>query len=173
MYRPTVIKSIQRGTITIAAASLTNTATLSPTVDPANSLLHWLGESGTFSTSNRTDPGWAGLTFTSGTTITATRTDTNNPCTVSFEVIEYHPGILKSVQRGNKTLTGATTTVTITSVTTTKAMLEYLGHTGDTALFTVIRHTANMVLTNSTTITMAVADINSAIALYWQVAEFI
>jgi hypothetical protein len=118
------VKSIQRGTITIASGAAANTATITA-VDTANTVLRWLGHT---STIQQDDNGYARIALTNATTITATRA--SNPagdCVVSYEVIEYVPGAIRSIQRGTITVSADPTDAVITSVTTSKAQVDYLG----------------------------------------------
>ena len=149
-----LIRSIQRATITIAGGSTSNTATIT-SVDVTNSVLRYLG---TEIAGADTTPDIVAcrVAFTNATTITATvNTVGAGNRIVSFEVIEYWPGVLRSVQRGTVTTTGSSTgTATITSVTTTKATLDFLGFTTTYAGGTLVGHAlADVVLTNATTVT--------------------
>lgn len=80
------IKSLQRGTITIANASGSNTATVTA-VDTSRSFINYLGASAA-----GTGAGDAAvrLVLTNSTTITATRTLTNGEAIVSYELIECY-----------------------------------------------------------------------------------
>lgn len=80
------IKSIQRGTITIANTFGTNTSTVT-SVDTAKSELRFLGQT----TNAGTDPAnqIARLELTNSTTVTATRAGGNNDTVVSWELIEH------------------------------------------------------------------------------------
>ena len=80
-----IIKSIQRGTISISGAT-SNTATIS-SVDTTKSVLRHLGQS--TSSSSYTDRALARIYLTNGTTITADRGSSTNSTTVSYEVVEY------------------------------------------------------------------------------------
>lgn len=84
--RARVIKSIQRGTITITSAT-SNTATLSPAVDTTRTELRVLGQ-----TSSADDRTYSARTvLTDGTTVTATRVNSGSATTVvSFEITEYY-----------------------------------------------------------------------------------
>lgn len=86
-----IIKSLQRGTITIAAgANNTQTATIT-SVDTAKSLLWHLGVETSGGAGG--DPSAVRLTLTNATTITATRAgaDTNTPASVvAYQVAEYY-----------------------------------------------------------------------------------
>jgi hypothetical protein len=80
-----VIKSIQRGLITISGAATSATATLSPAVTTSKAMLMNLG-------SNAVDFDvryQARLTLTNSTTVTATRVGTGTDTFVSWQVVEY------------------------------------------------------------------------------------
>lgn len=78
------IKSIQRGTITIA--SITATATIS-SVTTSKTQLNYLGSS---TGSLNLDDSLIRIALTSSTVITAIRDDNGGSATVSYEVIEYN-----------------------------------------------------------------------------------
>jgi hypothetical protein len=146
------IVSIQQGTIALSTAQTSNTATiLAVNVDNAELILDGLTPSG-----SATKDGWRAtlcrIDLTNSTTVTATRNtvtdDTAGAVTagVTFTVIEYAPGVIRSVQRG--TVTGST--ATITAVNPTVSSLDLLGQeTTSNAAASAIA----LVLTNSTTIT--------------------
>lgn len=163
---PSGIKSIQRGTITLTGVA-SNTATIT-SVDTANSLLRWLGESSNDAGVNTTERSYVKLDLTNATTVTATRTSATSNSVVSFEVVEYYPGTLKSVQRG--TCAGAGGTATITAVDTTKATLEVIGHVGDATNFAGTVSVTRIALTNATTVTSTGGS--AAVVLSFQVAEY-
>lgn len=170
-----VIKSIQRGTIVIAGSAVTNTATIA-SVSSSDSEVVMDGNTSQHLSDATTGTGWAGLTLTNATTVTATRTTgtAGETCTVSYEVIEYYPGVLKSVQRGTKTFIGAAAaTQTITSVVTTLSVHSRMGLTGDTNLYQS-QFEPYSVLTNATTLTFTSSYTGGAISYtaYWQVKEF-
>lgn len=164
---PSLIKSIQRGTITIPGGSTTNGATITAVVT-ANSALYWLGNS--LNTAGQVDSAqfMARLALTNATTVTATRGGTTEDVTVSFEVVEYWPGVLRSVQRGT---VAVGTPATITSVTTAKSLLTYLGCVGATTTGGEWgAQEPKLVLTNATTVT-ASATSGTDVCGY-QVVEF-
>ena len=164
-----VVKSVQRGTITLTDAGTSATATITAVV-LANARLRWLGQTNNDSTSLPTQA-LARLAFTNATTITANTLANQNAGklqVVSFEVIEYWPGVLKSVQRG--TITTGTPTATITAVDVNKSELDYLGNTdsgGGIALSGLTR----LALTNATTVTFSTGAGNTQVTGY-QVVEF-
>lgn len=168
-YRPTVIKSIQRGSIVMTGAG-SNTATIT-SVSTANSLLVYLGCSGSDASTSITTTGYGALTFTNATTITANRQNGTGNLTVSYEVIEFYPGVIKSMQRGSTVYVGATT-ATITSVNTAKTMVTSLGWLGDTNTFTASVSMMDVVLNSATQLLFSQGNGAATITMKWQVAEF-
>lgn len=127
-YRPTVIKSVQRGTITIGAGSGSATAAISA-VTLANSSLVWLGNDYDGGATTNYDDANTYVDLTSTTQVTAYRASVAAQDVVSFEVIEFYGGVIRSVQRGTVLVAaGATSNTTaITAVTTSKSQLTRLG----------------------------------------------
>lgn len=151
IFVPSLIKSVQRGTITITSPATSNTATIT-SVAMANSRLRHLWSS--VSSGGNFGQGAISLVLTNATTITATtQTDIGSTHVVSYEITEYWPGVLRSVQRNTITLGAAVTsnTATITSVNTAKSELSYLGEQSDEAQNA--DSFAKVVLTNATTVT--------------------
>jgi len=169
MFAPSLIKSIQRGTIALSLVT-SNTATIA-SVNVAHTRLVYLG---TRDLGAATTPDLVAcrVALTNATTVTAFVNTAAN-VVVSFEVIQYVPGVIKSVQRGTlTTTTSATGTATITSVNTAKSKLDYLGFTttwtATTHIGLVLGHVE---LTNATTVTF---DGNASIdrTVGYQVAAF-
>jgi len=164
-----LIQSVQRGTIVIAALGTTNTATITA-VNLANTRLVYDGH--TCVTNNVTAAiGNAYVQLTNATTLTATRnTASTDTVTVAYEVLEYAPGIVKSVQRGT-VVNG--TPATITAVNTAKSELDYLGFISTNTVPNNNQTTINpyLVLTNATTVTGEQALVSSSTSSY-QVTEF-
>lgn len=146
------IKSIQRGTITLADTVTSATATIGA-VDPNNTRLIFLGNNSTNTGgAGSSNPTSARIALTNATTVTASRITGTDLMTVSYEVIEYYPGVIKSVQRGTVTMTAtASATATITAVDTNKATLESLGDELNNAHQADI-YRAYFRLTNTTTV---------------------
>ena len=165
--QPGFVRSIQRATITITGAtSATSTITA---VDISNAELHYLGR--TYNNNAGTcDQALVRLTFTNPTTITASVITSPGAdiLTVSFEVIEYVPGVIKSIQRG--TITQAAGTATILPVNLLKSHLDFLGNTS-TVGAPLIDVDGKMVLTNATTVTYSVGAAGTQVGGY-QVVEF-
>jgi len=162
---PKIVKSIQRGTITLTGVA-SNTATITSVV-LANSVLVWLGQSSTDVAVSSTDRSYTAVSLTNSTTVTGTRSSASSNVTVSFEVIEYYPGVIKSVQRG--TVVSAATS-TITAVDVSKSVLTFLGYIGSLSTYVGLNTVCTMVLTNSTTITCTGGD--AVHSMGWQVVEY-
>lgn len=185
-YAPTPIKSIQRGTISLTTADFSVNATITAVI--ANNAYvefgGFSGDGGRDATSGLR-MGTVLLKLTNGTTVNALRNSTGVTDTVSvpWQVIEYRAGILKqAVQRGvvsiNPGGTSATSaTATITSVTTTKAILVYCGYNSNEAGgwngAAQSRWWPWLELTNATTVTGNIKSnaVNQQIDLPYQVVE--
>ena len=173
--QPGIIKAIQRGTITLANGQLTNTATIT-TVVPANTRLAYLGND----TANNGAGGTGAsdcvvrIDLTNATTVTATRLSSTDADIVSYEVIEYVPGVLRTVQRGTVVATAAisgTATLATTLQSTTKATLDVLGWNNNIAI-DATQIFGRVALTNTTTVTLTrIGNTNNLTAGY-QVCEW-
>ena len=145
-----IIKSIQRASITIAGAATTGTATITAVVT-AHTQLRYLGD--TADTNNLTAAkGNAIIDLTNTTTVTATRNTADAATmTISIEVVEYVPGIIGSVQRGTF-LDNAS--ATITAVVMARATVDWLGFTSTNTTGSNNQTTINsgVKLTNTTTV---------------------
>jgi len=127
-----IIKSIQRNTITLNNVT-SNTATINA-VDPNNAVLNYLGFAGG-STSTTIKNIMTRVELTNSTTVTATvNTAIASNHVISFEVVEYFPGIIKSLQRGTISASSSPGTATITAVDTTKSIVGWGGYTTDSSL---------------------------------------
>jgi len=148
------IKSIQRGVITIAAGATSNTATLSPAVVTGNCRIVWLG---TLAASDANGPSVNAcrVELTSTTVVTAYVNSTGAAGRdVGFEVIEYWPGVIRTVQRSTLATAGATSgTAAITAVTLAKSTLDNLGFTSTSVTESAMGNTFKLILTSSTLIT--------------------
>lgn len=147
-----LIKSLQRGTGSYAAA-VTITA-----VDVNNSIVMYGGN--LFNAANDQKQYWfQRVVLTNSTTLTFTLTGGGGTSTGSWQVVEFLPGVLKSVQRSTITIPAAgsgSATATITGVDTNKAFVNFLGASNaDTAGGYAGGQDAMpyVVLTNATTVT--------------------
>ena len=96
-----VIKSTQYGSIFLGKAILTNTATIN-SVDVNNSIILYLGNSSSYS-NVQVEVYLNYITLTNATTVTCTRGGTGTfgyDASGYFVVIEFYPGIIKSIQSG-------------------------------------------------------------------------
>jgi hypothetical protein len=108
------IRSLQYGTVSIANTAASGTATIN-TVDTNNALLIWLGCNnavGSYTPSS----GPVRLAFTNATTITGTRGGTSTAASSTFVVLEYWPGVIKSITRGTIAVSGTSNTAAVAVV---------------------------------------------------------
>lgn len=154
MFTTSLVRSVQRGTVTIGGAAASNTATIT-SVNTANSVVRllWMTSDATSGTAF-VHTGW--IILTNATTVTATRNGASGvQVVIGFEVTEFWPSVIRSVQRGSITIGAAaiTNTATITAVNINKAGLTWLGQqtseTNDSDSYT------KLALTNATTVTAA------------------
>jgi hypothetical protein len=167
-----LIRSVQRGTISIGPAASSNTATI-VSVDPVNAVVRWLGQS--YGTDGVVDerPGWTYVTLTNATTVTATRGATSNTSTASYEVVEFAPGVIRSIQRGTIALNAATSaTGAVTEVNSSKSELTYTGETSGDGFGYPARYLIRVVLTNSTTVTATRGNATNNMVSSYQLVEF-
>ena len=165
-----MVRSVQRGTITVAAA--TGTLTISA-VDTANSVVSYLG-----GTTNGADVDisnqLARIDLTNATTITMTKIGTGAGI-FSVQCVEYWPGVVKSKQVGTIALNSvASNTATIATVNTAKSVCEQVGYTCAGTSYDSREHMARITLTNATTVT---ANRQSTSSLFnitygYQIVEF-
>src|SRR3990167_2803439 len=160
---------IHPGSITIFAAEA-NTGTI-PSGNVGNSVIIYGGH--TTNDAGTTRPvTTARVTLTNSTTVTATNGLNSGTQIVRFTVIEFEPGVLKSVQRGTITVgVSSTATATIAAVDPQKAAGWFLG-------FTIAAFTTNdlvysrLDLTDGTTVTATVALAGGSTVVGYQVVEF-
>jgi len=145
-----LIKSIQRGsTATGGAASATSTITA---VSTADSQIFCLGSTSDFVGANASAAAGR-VELTNATTVTVYNSG-GSTVYVNWCVVEYLPGVIKSVQRG--TVADAATgsaSVTITEVNTTRTDLQLLGFTTNVA---DTRTNPRMSLPSATQVTITV-----------------
>jgi hypothetical protein len=165
------VKSIQQ--VSKAMTATTGTVTINA-VDVNNSIVLFDGTTAPSGASPTTCNCYVELT--NSTTVTFTRSSNASNCTTKATIVEFYPGVVKSVQRGVITITGTTTsgTATITAVDTGKATLNMRGFTDNVG--TVGDGWVSIVLTNATTVTAnrgngaAIGSVNSSIS--WEVVEY-
>lgn len=166
-----ILKSIQRGTVTLNNVT-SNTATVTA-VDPNHAVLHLLGWTSAGATANQNLYLLAGV-LTNATTITVT-VNGGDPVDhlVSYELVEYWPGVIKTLQRGAvASVTAASATATITAVTLTKAQLVAGGMTQDLTNGLGSSIGARLDLTNATTVTLTKPLATGTYSVPFQVVEY-
>lgn len=165
-WQGAVIQSIQKMHPTLNSSSLTDNETISA-VTMANSIILFAG----VTSSGTTHSGCLeALQLTTTTNVQFKRESTAlGNHTVRYTVVEFVPGILTSMQRGTTQLTTTSTTATISSVTTSKALLNSTGLAS--AGTTFARIWSDIALTNSTTITIARDGTTNNNDMGWEVFE--
>jgi len=154
-----VIKAVQYGSINFTDdAFLTLTDTIN-TVDLDNTYIIFLGATTNVAAENL-GVSLFRVELTNATTVTAYRYEGDaftDDLTVQYCVVEFMPGVLKSVQAGTIFMNGAqhaSNTATINSVNTTKSVVYHLGEiAAGAATGTEPQAYTNLTLTNATTIT--------------------
>jgi hypothetical protein len=153
------IKSVQQVSITIAAGSSSNTASINA-VSTATTFIIYQGTTTTLVGPTNTDHTWVRLTLTNSTTITATRQGTQDDVTVKCTVIEATPSLVQNVQYGTVSGTQVfTNTATIASVDTSRSAVFYLGQSGGGS--NGMADNIAVTLTNSTTVTADIGNQNT------------
>jgi hypothetical protein len=174
-YRPSIIRSIQRGTIAISSGASSNTATITA-VTTANTMLLYNGNSSDDASGDNPSRAQARITLTNSTTITATRgATTNNIPAVNYSAVEFFPGIVNSIQRGTITIADGDTdqAATITSVNTAKAEVFFLGQSSDIATETAAIRQVRVRLSSATeVIAERTGTVTGAVTVSYQVVEF-
>jgi hypothetical protein len=159
------IKSVQRGSISMFGTA-SNVAPMTA-VDTANTLLRWLG--GTSDDIGTTvNVATTRVELTANNQITGFCGIASGTQTVGYEVVEYNPGLIRSVQRGTVTSNG---TATIQAVDFNRATIECLGWTSSAATVNNNSH-PQLSLTNSTTVT-ATAVAGTASTVGFQVVDWL
>ena len=167
------ITSVQYGSIAgFGTSNLTATATISA-VDTSRAFVVWLGSNNggvdDFSLLAR-------VALTNSTTVTGTRErqDGANGTTVNFVVVEFLPGIIRSMQVVyGSLLSTASPTASITAVNTSKTVLLPVGRV-QTYAGGAVSYTAmpTSTLTNATTVTWAAGSSGADVRIYSLVLEF-
>ena len=148
-----LIMSVQRGVVSIPFNGTSATSTIAA-VNPDNCRLIFLN---TINPSDANGPSVNAcrVELTNSTTVTAFVNSTAaSTREVGFEVIEYMPGVLRRVQRGTISTSGATSgAATITAVDMAKTTLDPLGFTSTSTVDTAQNCWFKLILTNATTVT--------------------
>lgn len=152
-----IVGSVQYGSITIASAGTSNTATIN-SVDVNYSAVFYLGFTSNSASDNFASRNNVTLALTNSTTVTCTRgVNPSFTTTGRFCVVEFSRFVVKSVQSRSVTLTSANNadTDTISSVDINSSMILYNGSTQSATGINNIKEWAYwLTLTNSTTTTL-------------------
>lgn len=160
-----IVRSVQRGSIALGGGT-SATSTIS-SVDVNNSLLYYLGNK---SASLNISASQIRMELTNATTITAVVGGASGSQSGVFEIVEFATGVIKSVQRGTITVSGASATETIQAVNTQRAVLICLGMTTNSA--SVDEGICGGELTDSTTITVTRTTSANQVVYGYQVVEW-
>lgn len=168
IYIPSIIKSIQRGTINMGASASVN-ATITST-DPTKCSLRLLGTNMQGGGSTTDNMMATLLTYLNATTLNAAveNANTGSGSQVSFEVVCYVPSYIKSMQRG---VLGSSVSGTITSVNVNKTTVGYLGQYISPGGNFNVGSLSYVKLTNATTITSVMTGGNGAGGVGYEVME--
>lgn len=169
------IKLIQRGTVTIGSGATSATASITAVI-LANTRLVFLGYTTSVLGATVTENNCY-LELTNTTTVTATHATAGNTIVASFGIIEYWPGVIRSIQRGTNAITAGNTTAasTVTAVNLEKSELDNLGVSFTNADATASgppNQQANVVITNSTTVTSTRVGTSDALTQSYQLTEW-
>lgn len=168
-YLPSIVKSLQRGTVTATGGNATGNATVTA-VNTSFASLRYLGRT---ESNGGSGDGIGYIQLLNSTTVQLIRAFTAGNNIVSWELVEYQPFFIKSIQRGVISCSGAGNTATITSVNTAKAHLNYLGnYTNDNASGNSSEWFVRLDLTNATTVTATIASGLANYQVSFEVIEF-
>jgi len=170
-----LIKSIQRGTITFSNPN-SGTATIA-TVDLANAYVSWCGNDVNADVTATGSNSKCGVYLSNSTTVTAQSWGTANTKVLSYEVIEFVPGVVKQIQNVSAFYIpdgSASATLTINSVNLAKTLLVWGGqYTNDANTQEYSGRTyMRAQITNSTTLTASRGIALNFTYLYGSIVEF-
>lgn len=112
-FAPSVVKSVQQGSISVGSAATSNTATINA-VDTTRSVVLFLGNNPTDSSGYTPSTDWLRLTLTNATTVTADKNATGNNTLVEYVVVEFQPGAVTQVQNVSATASDSNASFTAT-----------------------------------------------------------
>ena len=167
--------SVQRGTITMGDTSSSASATITA-VNTARAFVQTTGFTASPTPIATQAERFANVVLTNSTTVTASRAANGGAggaaITLLFEVLEYQPGVIRSLQTASIALVSSTSgTATITSVNTAKSFIADGGYTttasGGSAFDTVPR----WALTSATQVTATRVGSGADLTMYVTVVE--
>lgn len=150
-------QAVQR--VAVSASRVVNTWTQTVTsVTMANSMMFYGGQYANVTSNQATNYSRAQLT--AATTVTFNVNTTNSVVNAyNFSLVEFVPAVMNTnaVQRGTITLTATTSnTGTVSSISTTKAVMTWLGNTTTTTTANAATGRHKITQTNATTLTETV-----------------
>lgn len=150
----TYVTSVTYYTVSIATSAASGTTTI-PSVDTTKSFVVFNGSS--ISSGEGTNSrAISRVELTNATTLTAYRNtaSSGSAITVRCAVVVCTSSLVSNIQQGTVSISASTSgTATITSVTTSRSAVFWLGHTVSTAGGSAPGHISGVTLTNSTTVT--------------------
>jgi len=164
------IKTIRYGTVTVNAASASGTDTFAA-VDMSNTMTFLLGISHT--TGSAADA-FGLLELISTTQVRVTRNSTTGTMTAGYLLIEFYPGVIRSVTRSVIILTGvATNTAALTNVDINKTFVTQLGAlNNDTTSADAARWMVRLTLTSVFVLTATKGTATGNAQVSYEVVEF-
>ena len=167
---PSLVRSVQRGTISVTDPATTGTSTLPIAVDTRNAILYF--GNNTYSAVGPSTTGSRGkLTLTDSTTVTFTVSGSAGTRICDWELIEFWPGVIRSIQRGSVTIAGASTSNTgaIDPVVPERAIAMHMGQilSGDDD-----QQLGRLTLTSATVLTATRVAASGSTEVQYQVVEF-
>ena len=177
-WASSIVASVQTGQLDMNGVT-TKTATISA-IDLSRSICVFNGAKNTSAEATANDV--SGFTFrvalTNSTTVTASIVLSVAAAgrLVNFTVVEFFPGVLRSVQRGSITMTGVqSNTATITEVNVAKSLVTYNGYTTtytESPPVYLNRVGAILTLTNATTVTVNQGSTDGTKITNFEVVEY-
>jgi hypothetical protein len=176
-FQAAYVDSVQQVSITIAAGSTSNTASIS-SIDTSRSVLVFKGN--TMTDAQNANTALARVSLTNATTVTATRNTSSAsfPTSVKATVIQFASGVIHSIQRGTITIatSSASQVDSITAIDTAKTAIFYGGVTStSTSIFdeNSVFPTISLSSTTTITATRGNADAASSLTVAYQVVRFV
>jgi len=111
-FVPGVISNVQRGTITVAAASASNTATITALSTENMAFCNFLGNTSSQAADSALNA-FCKTEMTNSTTVQASRTGTTGDCVVGYQACEFSSLVINKTYRANGAISAAYGAVTI------------------------------------------------------------
>ena len=175
------IRSTQSADVALTNSVASTTGSITP-VNTSNAYISWNASYGNQNTGNPPSSTFNIIELTNATTVTTSRGSGSGANTLYcyYQVFEYEPGIIKSMQSGTIAMGSGVdnASATITSVVANKSLLVFRGwHTNDTATgatpWDFQMWGTRIQLVNSTTVTVSRYTNNTAtVTAGYTVVEF-